>query len=152
MANAHSAALPVPDMKLELVPVPVADIDRARAFYEQVGFRLEVDVQPAPGMRVVQFTPPGSACTIVFGSGMSSISEMVPGSVQGLHLVVADIGTARDALVRRGLEVGEVTDFGGVKYAGFNDPDGNGWLLQEFPPELRRPGQSFAGPSEPARE
>ena len=74
---------------------------------------------------------------------MSQISEMRPGSVKGLHLVVADIGAAREALVRRGVEVGEVTDFNGVKYAAFKDPDGNLWLLQEFPPALRQPGQSF---------
>lgn len=94
-------------------------------------------------MRVVQFTPPGSACSIVFGAGMGELTEMKPGTVKGLHLVVADIDTAREALVQRGLEVGEITDMQGVKYAGFSDPDGNLWLLQEFPPELRQPGQSF---------
>lgn len=130
-------------MKLELVPVPVSDVDRAKAFYEQAGFRLGVDTQPTDTMRVVQFTPPGSACTIVFGTGMGDITDMTPGSVKGLHLVVADIVTAREALVNRGIDVGEITDFGGVKYAGFSDPDGNLWLLQEFPPELRQPGQSF---------
>ncbi|MDQ6604531.1 MAG: VOC family protein [Chloroflexota bacterium] len=133
----------MPDMKLELVPVPVADVDRAKAFYEQAGFTLEVDTRPTDTMRVVQFTPPGSACSIVFGTGMGEITAMKPGSVKGLHLVVADIATARAALVERGLEVGEVTDLGGVKYAGFSDPDGNSWLLQEFPPALRQPGQSF---------
>ena len=97
-------------------------------------------------MRVVQLTPPGSACTIVFGTGMPGISEMASGSVRGLHLVVDDIGAAREALVARGVAVGEVTDFGGVKYAEFRDPDGNLWLLQEFPPALRRPGQSFYRP------
>ena len=132
-----------PEMRLELVPVPVSDVDRARSFYEQAGFDLLVDVQPAPGMRVVQFTPPGSACSIVFGTGMQEISTMEPGSLKGLHLVVADVETARAALVRRGIEVGEITDMGGVKYAGFSDPDGNLWLLQEFPPEMRQPGQSF---------
>ena len=74
---------------------------------------------------------------------MGEITAMKPGSVKGLHLVVADIDTVREALVKRGLEVGEITDFKGVKYTGFNDPDGNSWLLQEFPPELRQPGQSF---------
>ena len=132
-----------PEMRLELVPVPVSDVDRAKAFYEQAGFALLVDVQPAEGMRVVQFTPPGSACSIVFGTGMQEISAMEPGSVKGLHLVVADIDSARTALTGRGIDVGEVTDMGGVKYAGFNDPDGNLWLLQEFPPEMRQPGQSF---------
>jgi len=129
------------DMKLELVPVPVSDVDRARDFYAQAGFRLEVDVRPTDTMRVVQFTPPGSACSIVFGTGMGEITAMEPGSVKGLHLVVTDITAARETLVGRGLAVGEITDNGGVKYAGFSDPDGNLWLLQEFPPTLRRPGQ-----------
>lgn len=133
----------MPAMKLELVPVPVSDVDRAKAFYEKAGFTLGVDVRPTATMRVVQFTPPGSACTIVFGTGMGKITDMRPGSVQGLHLVVADIQEAREALVKRGLEVGPVTDFKSVKYAEFSDPDGNLWLLQEFPPELRQPGQSF---------
>ena len=134
----------VPDMKLELVPVPVSDVDRAKAFYvEKAGFNLDVDVQISDTMRVVQLTPPGSACSIVFGTGMGEITDMQPGSVKGLHLVVADIRQAREALVKRGLEVGEVWDVQGVKYAGFSDPDGNSWLLQEFPPELRQPGQSF---------
>jgi catechol 2,3-dioxygenase-like lactoylglutathione lyase family enzyme len=133
----------VPAMKLELVPVPVSDVDRARAFYEKAGFRLEVDSPITDTMRVVQFTPPGSACSIVFGTGMGELTDMQPGSVKGLHLVVADMVTAREALVKRGIEVGEISDVQGVKYAGFNDPDGNLWLLQEFPPELRQPGQSF---------
>ena len=129
----------VPDMKLELVPVPVSDVDRAKAFYvEKVGFNLEVDVQPSDTMRVVQLTPPGSACSIVFGTGMGEITDMQPGSVKGLHLVVANISEAREALVKRGLEVGEISDVGGVMYAGFSDPDGNLWLLQEFPANLRR--------------
>ncbi len=129
----------VPEMRLELVPVPVADVDRARDFYvEKAGFTLEVDVRPNDTMRVVQLTPPGSACSIVFGTGMGEITDMHPGSVKGLHLVVANIGESRDALVKRGLEVGEVMDVQGVKYAGFSDPDGNMWLLQEFPADLRR--------------
>jgi len=143
MADNNKANMTVPDMKLELVPVPVSDVDRAKAFYEKAGFTLEVDIRPTGTMRVVQFTPPGSACSIVFGTGMSEITAMKPGSVKGLHLVVADIDTARSALVKRGLEVGEITDVHGVKYASFSDPDGNSWLLQEFPPELRQPGQSF---------
>jgi predicted enzyme related to lactoylglutathione lyase len=144
MAENTKATIPaVPEMKLELVPVPVSDVDRAKAFYEKAGFQLEVDTWPTDTMRVVQFTPPGSACSIVFGTGMGEITEMKPGSVKGLHLVVADIDTARSALVKRGLEVGEITDVHGVKYAGFSDPDGNLWLLQEFSPELRQPGQSF---------
>jgi predicted enzyme related to lactoylglutathione lyase len=129
----------VPAMKLELVPVPVSDVDRAKAFYiEKAGFNLEVDVQISDTMRVVQFTPPGSACAIVFGTGMGEITDMQPGSVKGLHLVVANISEAREALVKRGLEVGEISDVGGVMYAGFSDPDGNLWLLQEFPANLRR--------------
>jgi predicted enzyme related to lactoylglutathione lyase len=128
----------VPAMKLELVPIPVSDVDRAKAFYvEKAGFTLEVDVRPTDTMRVVQFTPPGSACSIVFGTGMGEITDMQPGSVKGLHLVVADIREAREALVKRGLEVAEIWDVGGVKYAGFSDPDGNMWLLQEFPAHLR---------------
>ncbi len=136
--NNQENILAVPDMKLELVPIPVSDVDRAKAFYvEKAGFRLEVDVRPTDTMRVVQFTPPGSACSIVFGTGMGEITDMQPGSVKGLHLVVADIREAREALVKRGLEVGEVWDVSGVKYAGFSDPDGNMWLLQEFPAHLR---------------
>jgi predicted enzyme related to lactoylglutathione lyase len=143
MAAIDEANLSVPMMKLELVPVPVSDVDRAKAFYEKAGFILEVDVRPSQEMRVVQFTPPGSACSIVFGTGMGEITEMTPGSVKGLHLVVDDINTARSALMNRGMPVGEITDVSGVKYVGFSDPDGNSWLLQEFPPEVRQPGQSF---------
>src|SRR5882672_8939189 len=91
----------LPEMRLELVPVPVTNVDRAKAFYEKAGFNLNVDVRPNDSMRVVQFTPPGSACSIVFGTGMREISEMKPGSVRGIHLVVADIAEARDALVER---------------------------------------------------
>src|SRR5205807_10561971 len=99
------------EMKLELVPVPVADIDRAKAFYvEQVGFHADHDVQPGNGMRIVQLTPPGSACSIVIGTGMGEISAMQPGTVKGLHLVVADINQAREAFSLRGVDVGEVDD------------------------------------------
>src|SRR5260370_38000724 len=105
MANIDEANLNVPMMKLELVPVPVTDVDRAKAFYEKAGFILGVDVRPAEGMRVVQFTPPGSACSIVFGTGMGEITNMKPGSVKGIHLVVDDILLARQALVNRGIEV-----------------------------------------------
>lgn len=129
----------VPDMRLELVPVPVTDVDRARAFYvEKAGFQLEMDVSPREGMRVVQLTPPGSACSIVFGAGMGELTDMQPGCVRGIHLVVADIQKSREALLSRGLEVGEVSDVQGVSYADFRDPDGNLWLLQQFPPEMRR--------------
>ena len=143
MSAFNEAKMNVPEIKLELVPVPVSDVDRAKAFYEQSGFFLEVDTQPSEGMRVVQFTPPGSACSIVFGTGMGDITAMTPGSVKGLHLIVDNIDIARSALVNRGIEVGEITDFKSVKYAEFRDPDGNSWLLQEFPSELRQPGQSF---------
>ncbi len=143
MAENNKANITVPEMKLELVPVPVSDVDRAKAFYEKAGFTLGVDTRPSEGMRVVQFTPPGSACTIVFGTGMGEITAMTPGSVKGLHLVVDDIDTARSTLIKRGIEVDEITDFKSVKYASFSDPDGNSWLLQEFPPEVRQPGQSF---------
>jgi predicted enzyme related to lactoylglutathione lyase len=143
MADTNDANITVPEMKLENVPVPVSDVDRAKAFYEQVGFRLDVDTRPTDTMRVVHFTPPGSACSIVFGTGMGEITAMTPGSVKGLHLVVDDIHTARSAFVKRGIAVGEIMDVSGVKYAGFSDPDGNLWLLQEFPPAVRRPGQSF---------
>ena len=122
------------DMKLELVPVPVADVDRAKAFYaEQLGFVVDVDVQVADGVRVVQLTPPGSACSIGFGTGVPAY-EGTPGSVRGLHLVVTDIEAARAELIGRGVDVGEIVDVGrGVTYAGFQDPDGNGWTLQLMP-------------------
>jgi catechol 2,3-dioxygenase-like lactoylglutathione lyase family enzyme len=123
----------VPEMKLELVPVPVSDIDRAKAFYEQIGFRLDHDVQPNPKVRVVQLTPPGSACSIILGLGLPSI-EMPSGSLRGLHLVVADISSAREALASRGVAMGEIIDLGGIKFVGFSDPDGNTWVLQEIPP------------------
>jgi len=124
---------PVPDMKLELVPIPVSDVDRAKAFYEQIGFGNLHDTQVSETMRVVQFTPPGSPCAIVFGTGMGPLTDMTPGSVKGLHLVVADIDAARDALVARGVAVGGVDDMGGVKYVWFEDPDGNLWALQQWP-------------------
>lgn len=125
------------DMKLELVPIPVADIERAKAFYaEKVGFHVDHDVQPGNGFRVIQLTPPGSACSIAIGTGMGEISEMQPGSHKGLHLVVADINQARAELTGRGVEVGDVSDMGGVKYAHFSDPDGNTWALQELPEKL----------------
>jgi catechol 2,3-dioxygenase-like lactoylglutathione lyase family enzyme len=143
MAENNKTNISVPEMRLELVPVPVTDVDRAKAFYEKAGFTLGVDTRPTEGMRVVQFTPPGSACSIVFGTGMGEITDMKPGSVKGLHLVVDNIHKAREALVKRGIAIGEITDLSGVKYAGFSDPDGNLWLLQEFPPEVRQPGQSF---------
>jgi len=124
---------PVPDMRLELVPIPVSDVDRAKAFYRRAGFGNVHDTQVSPTMRVVQFTPPGSSCAIVFGTGIGPITEMQPGSVQGIHLVVEDMNASRDALVERGIEISEVEDMGGVKYAWFSDPDGNMWTLQQWP-------------------
>lgn len=121
------------EMKLELVPVPVSDVDRAKAFYqEQVGFELLTDTEVSATMRVVQLNPPGSGCSIVMGTGMPEISDMVPGSQKALHLVVADVEAARAELVGRGVDVGEVQDLGGVRYAYFADPDGNSWLLQQW--------------------
>ncbi len=120
-------------MKLELVPVPVSDVDRARDFYADVaGFHVDHDVTPGNGVRVVQLTPPGSSCSIVIGTGMNEISSMAPGSLKALHLVVADIATAREALRSRGADVGEIIDMGGILYARFADPDGNSWLLQQI--------------------
>ncbi len=126
------------DMKLELVPIPVADIDRAKAFYvDKLGFNLDHDVHPSATVRVVQLTPPGSACSIVLGMGMPGI-EMPPGSLRGLHLVVSDISEAREELAGRGVDMDGILDMGGIKYAGFSDPDGNTWTLQEIPPETRQ--------------
>jgi predicted enzyme related to lactoylglutathione lyase len=121
------------DMKLELVPIPVADVDRAKAFYaEKLGFAVDVDVQPMDGARVVQLTPPGSSCSIGFGTGFAAY-EGAPGSIRALHLVVDDIEKARAELVDRGVDVADVQDGGGgVKFAGFSDPDGNGLVLQEM--------------------
>lgn len=122
------------ELELELVIMPVADVDRAKAFYvDQLGCVADVDVTPAEGMRVVQVTPTGSACSIGFGSGLAAYDEMEPGSVGGVHLVVADIEAARTTLLARDVEIGGVEDVGGgVKYAGFSDPDGNSLLLQEM--------------------
>jgi predicted enzyme related to lactoylglutathione lyase len=122
------------EMKLELVPVPVTDVDRAKAFYaEQLGFVVDVDVRPAEGVRVVQLTPPGSACSIGLGTGLGAYGGP-PGSLRALHLVVDDIEQARAELVGRGVDVGEVQDVGGgVLYASFEDPDGNGLTLQQMP-------------------
>lgn len=119
-------------MKIELVVLPVSDVDRSLAFYtERAGFVLDVDVRPVQGMRVVQLTPPGSACSIGFGEGAPVYDEAPP--VRNLHLVVADITAARDELVASGVEVGPIGDVGGgVRYASFTDPDGNVLLLQEM--------------------
>lgn len=124
------------DWKLELVPLPVADVDRAKAFYtEQVGFKLDHDVTHGE-MRVVQLTPQGSACSIVIGTG---IVKTPPGSVKGLHLVVSDLGAARAELVGRGVDVSEVKDFGGgISFVYFSDPDGNTWAVQHIAPGAGR--------------
>jgi catechol 2,3-dioxygenase-like lactoylglutathione lyase family enzyme len=118
---------------LELVPVPVTDIDRATAFYRDgLGFHVDVDVRPAEGVRFVQITPPGSTCSIALTEGLPHL-DMPPGTLRGLHLVVSDIEAARAALIERGTEVGPVEDMGGVYYASFADPDGNTWTLQHMP-------------------
>ncbi len=118
--------------KRELVPtIPVSDVDRAKAFYaEKVGFDVDLDHRGGDEFRVVQLTQPGSACSIAAGTG---IIDTEPGSVQGLHLVVSDINAARAELADRGVDVGEVRDLGGILYAPFSDPDGNGWTLQQLP-------------------
>lgn len=131
------------DWKLEVIVLPVSDVDRAKAFYgEKLGFRLDVDHAPNDEFRVVQFTPPGSACSITFGVG---VSQVTPGTYQGLHLVVNDIEAAHAFLRLRGVECSEPFHFGpegrapGVdperrdfgSYVSFSDPDGNGWLVQE---------------------
>lgn len=130
------------DFKLELVVVPVSDVDRAKAFYEKAGFTLDVDHRASDTFRVVQLTPPGSACSITIGTGLT---PAMPGSYQGLHLVVSDIEAARALLVARGVDASELfhvgvegqtpgpdperTDYG--TFLSFSDPDGNGWLVQE---------------------
>jgi catechol 2,3-dioxygenase-like lactoylglutathione lyase family enzyme len=125
------------EFRLEVVQVPVADVDRAKAFYaEQAGFHLDRDHQVSDEVRIVQLTPTGSGCAIVIGTGLA---DMVPGSLQGLQLVVADIEAARDELVGRGVDVSEITVLGrpgrpGFRFASFRDPDGNGWVLQEERP------------------
>ncbi len=146
------------DMKLEVVIVPVSDVDRAKGFYESLGWRLDADFPGEDGFRVVQLTPPGSACSIIFGSGVTGAAA---GSAEGLQLVVDDIEAARDELVDRGVDVSAVFhDTGGVfhhagvearasgpaperksygSFASFADPDGNAWFLQEV--TTRLPGR-----------
>lgn len=127
------------DMKLELVPVPVTDVDRAKAFYvEKVGFHADHDVDSDNGMRVVQLTPSGSACSIVIGTGLGEISAMPPGSVKGLHLVVTNLAEVRESLIGRGVEVGEIQDYKGILFARFADLDGNSWMLQEIPARFKK--------------
>jgi predicted enzyme related to lactoylglutathione lyase len=120
------------DWKLELVPVPVSDVDRAKAFYtEQAGFNADHDHRVSDEIRFVQLTPPGSACSISIGTGLV---DTPPGSVKGLQLVVADIHAARAELADRGVEVGEVQDFPWGSFVFFSDPDGNSWSVQQLPP------------------
>jgi catechol 2,3-dioxygenase-like lactoylglutathione lyase family enzyme len=151
----EAAAAVAFDMKLEVIVLPVTDVDRAKRFYRDLGFRLDLDYMAGDDFRVIQFTPPGSGCSVIFGK---NITEAAPGSVKGLHLVVSDIQDARDELLRRGLDISEpFHDAGGVfhhaggedllsgpnpqrksyaSYASFNDPDGNGWVIQEVTARL----------------
>ncbi|MEU4130602.1 VOC family protein [Streptomyces wuyuanensis] len=143
------------DMKLEVVVIPVADVDRAKAFYKALGWREDADFPTEDGFRVIQMTPPGSLCSVIFGNG---VSDAAPGSAQGLHLAVSDIEAARAELVERGVDAGEVFhDAAGVfhragtanrvsgpdperrsycSFVSFSDPDGNGWILQEITERL----------------
>jgi len=121
------------DWKLELIAVPVSDVDRAKAFYtEQVGFILDHDHVVNEDIRFVQLTPPGSACSIAIGKGLSS---KAPGSVEGLQVVVADVEAARAQLIERGVAASEVQDFPWGRFVYFSDPDGNGWALQQMVPQ-----------------
>ena len=151
------------DMKLEIVVIPVSDVDRAKEFYERLGWRLDADFDNGKDFRVIQFTPPGSGCSVIFGK---SVTAAAPGSAQGLYLIVSDIEAAREELLGRGIEISEVFhDAGGVyagtdepylfgklrargpdpehrsyrSFASFHDPDGNGWLFQEV--TTRLPGR-----------
>ena len=150
------------DMKLEVMVIPVSDIDRAKRFYGDLGFSLDLDYTAGNGFRMIQATPPGSGCSIIFGK---NVTAAAPGSAQGLHLIVSDIAAARDELIRRGIKISELFhDAGGVfhhagteglvsgpnpqrksyaSYASFSDPDGNGWLLQEV--TVRLTGHIEAG-------
>jgi catechol 2,3-dioxygenase-like lactoylglutathione lyase family enzyme len=120
------------DMKLELVAIPVTDVDRAKAFYvEQVGFVEDQDHRVKEGLRFVQLTPPGSACSITLGEG---ITEMAPGSQKGVQMVVADVRACREELVSRGVEASEVQDMPWGSFTFFADPDGNTWAIQQLPP------------------
>lgn len=120
------------DFKLELIAVPVSDVDRAKAFYaDQAGFVADHDHTVSDEIRFVQLTPPGSACSIAIGKG---VTDAVPGSVQGLQLVVDDVAAARKELLDRGVEVGEVQEFPWGSFVFFSDPDGNGWSVQQLPP------------------
>jgi catechol 2,3-dioxygenase-like lactoylglutathione lyase family enzyme len=163
--NAVPSINPTPatgDMKFEIVVIPVSDVDRAKAFYAKLGWRLDADYDSGKGFRVTQFTPPGSGCSVIFGQ---NVTPAAPGSAQGLYLAVSDIAAARKALLERGVQVSEVFHndgvyagkdetylFGSVRvsgpdpehrsyrsFASFKDPDGNGWLFQEI--TARLPGR-----------
>ena len=119
------------DWKIELVAIPVSDADRAKTFYtEKAGFNADHDHRVSNEVRFVQLTPPGSACSIAIGTG---ISQAEPGSVQGMQIVVSDINAARAELVERGVEVSEVQEFNWGSFVFFSDPDGNGWAVQQIP-------------------
>ena len=159
----HAADIPTGasgDQKLEVVVIPVSDVDRARRFYESVGWRLDADFASGEDWRVVQMTPPGSPCSVMFGKGFTTA---VPGSVQGTFLVVDDVEAARAQLIGHGVDVSEVFHFEGgllvvgtsgrapgpdpegrsyYSFASFSDPDGNGWLLQEV--KTRLPGRGLS--------
>ena len=161
--DARDASVARVDMKLEVVVIPVSDVDRAKEFYAKLGWRLDADFAHGDDWRVIQFTPPGSGCSVIFGK---NVTAAAPGSAQGLYLIVSDIDAARDELLRRGVEISKVfrgaedvyagTDepylFGRVRvsgpdpehrsyrsFASFSDPDGNGWLFQEL--TTRLPGR-----------
>ncbi len=161
--DAKDASVARVDLKLEIVVIPVSDVDRAKEFYGRLGWRLDADFASGDDFRVIQFTPPGSGCSVIFGK---NVNPAAPGSAQGLYLIVSDIQAARDVLLGRGVEISEVFhDAGGVyagtdepylfgrlrvsgpdaehrsyrSFASFSDPDGNGWLLQEI--TTRLPGR-----------
>jgi catechol 2,3-dioxygenase-like lactoylglutathione lyase family enzyme len=120
------------DWKIELVAIPVTDVDRAKAFYvDQVGFHPDHDYQVSDGLRFVQLTPPGSACSVVMGTG---VTEMPPGSQKGVQVVVADVAAAREALIARGVQASGVDAQPWGSFVTFSDPDGNTWSLQQLPP------------------
>ena len=119
------------DFKLELVAIPVTDVDRAKDFYVRAGFNADHDHRVSDDLRFVQLTPPGSACSIAIGKG---VIDATPGSVQGLQLVVDDADAAREDLASRGVEVSDVRDFPWGRFVFFADPDGNAWSVQQLPP------------------
>jgi len=120
------------DMKIELVAIPVTDVDRAKAFYvDKIGFNADHDQQVNPELRFVQLTPPGSACSIYLGTGLT---EMAPGSQKGLQVVVKDVAAVREELMSRGVETGEVDVQSWGSFIYFSDPDGNTWSVQQLPP------------------